>query len=95
MGQKQRWGRRDISQLGLKVPQWKLRTRCTNQRTVSIQRYTEARIKIINSRLVAWRGLSRASTMPLILQTVEKLEPERVCALPKVSGLQLGAYFLV
>lgn len=33
--------------------------------------------------------------MPLILQTVEKLEPERVSALPKVSGLQLGAYFLV
>lgn len=68
-------------------------TGCTNQGTVWTHRYIEARVKIINPRQVPWRGLSGASSMPLILHSSEKPGPERVCLLPKGSWLQPVSIF--
>lgn len=106
MGQKQRWGRRDISQPRLKEPPWKLWTGCTNQGTVWTKRYLEARAKIINPRQVLWRGLSGTSSMLLVLHTSEKPGTERVfltqglkvtagCLLPGLGLFPINNYMLL
>lgn len=63
MDQKRRWARRQVGQPRLTVPQWKVWTECTNQRTVWTQRHIEASVP---------RGLLEVSSLCLILHTSEK-----------------------